>query len=58
MKNTEFTISLSISSLKDVVTAECAWIDTCNMAVLPPIVNPATGKDLTADILTAVNNAL
>lgn len=51
MNNTNITIALSITSLAENITAECAWIDTCNMSILPPIVNPATSGDLTTYIV-------
>lgn len=51
MNNTTITIALSITSLAENISAECAWIDTCNMSILPPIVNPATTGDLSSYIV-------
>ena len=40
MNYTKLTIGLSQDALTKEINALCAWIDTCNLSTLPPIVNP------------------
>ena len=46
------TLALSLTAIKQDITAQCAWVDATNLATLPPIVNPA---DSDTAIIAAVN---
>ena len=54
MKNTK-TLALSLTAIKQDITAQCAWVDATNLATLPPIVNPADNSDSDTAIIAAVN---
>ena len=54
MKNTK-TLALSLTAIKQDITAQCAWVDATNLATLPPIVNPADNSDSDTAIRAAVN---
>ena len=45
MKNT-ITVGLSVASLREMINAQCAWVDVTNLATLPPIVNPTKEGDV------------
>ena len=45
MKNT-ITVGLSVASLREMINAQCAWVDVTNLATLPPIVNPTKESDV------------
>lgn len=45
MKNTS-TLALSLTAIKQEITAQCAWIDATNLTILPPIVNPTKRTDI------------
>lgn len=49
------TLALSLSAIKQDITAQCAWVDATNLATLPPIVNPADNSDSDTAIMAAVN---
>lgn len=49
------TLALSLTAIKQDITAQCAWVDTTNLATLPPIVNPADNSDSDTAIIAAVN---
>ena len=54
MKNT-MTLALSLTAIKQDITAQCAWVDTTNLATLPPIVNPADSTDIDTAIMAGIN---
>lgn len=54
MKNTK-TLALSLTAIKQDITAQCAWVDATNLATLPPIVNPTDNSDSDTAIRAAVN---
>lgn len=54
MKNTK-TLALSLTAIKQDITAQCAWVDATNLATLPPIVNPADNSNSDTAIRAAVN---
>ena len=49
------TLALSLTAIKQDITAQCAWVDATNLATLPPIVNPADNSDSDTAIRAAVN---
>ena len=49
------TLALSLTAIKQDITAQCAWVDATNLATLPPIVNPADNSDSDTAIIAAVN---
>lgn len=53
--NNTITVGLSLTTLKENVTGICAWIDSTNLATLPPIVNPAENADIDRYSVCAIN---
>ena len=49
------TLALSLTAIKQDITAQCAWVDATNLATLPPIVNPADNSDSDTAIMASVN---
>ena len=49
------TLALSLTAIKQDITAQCAWVDATNLATLPPIVNPADNSDSDTAIRAVVN---
>lgn len=54
MKNT-ITLALSLTAIKQDVSAQCAWVDVTNLATLPPIVNPADNTDIDTVIMASIS---
>lgn len=54
--NTKHTINiaLSLSGIKRIILAECAWIDATNITTLPPIINPIKKQDIENMILSSI----
>ena len=55
MKNT-ITLGIDINTLIQEIHAECTWVDSSNIAVLPPIVNPV--KNETANIIDVIMESM
>lgn len=49
-----FTLALSLTKIKQDVSAQCAWVDITNLTTLPPIVNPSDSSDLDTAIMTNI----
>ena len=54
MKN-NVTVGLSLTSIRAKISAQCAWVDATNVAVLPPVLNPLDVVDISAILSTQVS---
>ena len=57
MKNI-ITVGLSLTSIRAKISAQCAWVDATNMAVLPPVLNPLEAVDISTVITAQVSTIL
>lgn len=57
MKNT-ITLAISLEAIKREITAQCAWVDSTNLTMLPPIVNPTTRSDIDAVVSHGIDALL